>query len=140
MDLLSQTKHLVKQTGLAPDKLRGQNFCVDQVVLEQMVSSISRAANRQNTVQQADFSASDPFHREVETLANNAWLESGRGRWFYERARGSWLAAEQKASYRTTEQRAFREQTPKARRFGNKDGQNRRENRSGHRRNSPSGE
>lgn len=89
--------------------------------LEEMVSSISRAANRQNTVQQADFSASDPFHREVETLANNAWLESGRGRWFYERARGSWLAAEQKASYRTTEQRAFREQTPKSRRFGKLD-------------------
>jgi hypothetical protein len=89
--------------------------------LEEMVSSISRAANRQNTVQQADFSANDPFHREVETLANNCWLESGRGRWFYERARGSWLAAEQKASYRTTEQRAFREQTPKARRFGKLD-------------------
>lgn len=89
--------------------------------LEEMVSSISRAANRQNTVQQADFSANDPFHREVETLANNAWLESGRGRWFYERARGSWLAAEQKASYRTIEQRAFREQTPKARRFGKLD-------------------
>ncbi|NVN10477.1 AIPR family protein [Nguyenibacter vanlangensis] len=86
--------------------------------LEEMVSSISRAANRQNAVQQADFSANDPFHREVETLANNSWLESGRSRWFYERARGSWLAAEQKASYRTTEQRAFREQTPKARRFG----------------------
>jgi hypothetical protein len=89
--------------------------------LEEIVGSISRAANRQNTVQQADFSASDPFHREVETLANNAWLESGRGRWFYERARGSWLAAEQKASYRTTEQRAFREQTPKARRLGKLD-------------------
>lgn len=89
--------------------------------LEQMVSSISRAANRQNTVQQADFSANDPFHREVENLANNSWLESGRGRWFYERARGSWLAAEHKASYRTSEQKAFREQTPKARRFGKLD-------------------
>lgn len=89
--------------------------------LEEMVSSISRAANRQNTVQQADFSANDPFHREVETLANNAWLESGRGRWFYERARGSWLAAEQKASYRVTELRAFRQQTPKGRRFGKLD-------------------
>lgn len=48
--------------------------------LEEIVGSISRAANRQNTVQQADFSASDPFHREVETLANNAWLESEIGR------------------------------------------------------------
>jgi hypothetical protein len=89
--------------------------------LEEMVSSISRAANRQNTIQQADFSANDPFHREIENLANNTWLETGRGRWFYERARGSWLAAEQKASYRTTVQRAVREQTPRSRRFGKLD-------------------
>ncbi|TNC45235.1 AIPR family protein [Rubellimicrobium rubrum] len=89
--------------------------------LEEMVASISRAANRQNAVQQADFSANDPFHREVETLANNTWLESGRGRWFYERARGSYLAAEQKAAFRAGEQRAFREQTPKSRRLGKLD-------------------
>lgn len=89
--------------------------------LEEIVSSISRAANRQNTVQQADFSANDPFHLDVEALANNTWLDSGRGRWFYERARGSWLAAEQKASYRVADQRAFREQTPKGRRFGKLD-------------------
>ena len=89
--------------------------------LEEMVASVSRAANRQNTVQQADFSANDPFHREVETLANNTWLESGRGRWFYERARGSYLAAEQKAALRASEQKAFREQTPKSRRFGKLD-------------------
>ena len=89
--------------------------------LEEMVASVSRAANRQNTVQQADFSAGDPFHREIETLANNGWLETGRGRWFYERARGSYLAAEQKAALRVSEQKAFREQTPKSRRFGKLD-------------------
>jgi hypothetical protein len=64
--------------------------------LTEMVSSISRAANRQNTVQLADFSANDPFHQNVETLANNTWLDDGKGRWFYERARGSYLAAEQR--------------------------------------------
>ena len=56
--------------------------------LGEMVSSISRAANRQNTVQLADFSANDPFHQQVETLANNTWLDDGKSRWFYERARG----------------------------------------------------
>lgn len=110
-----------ESVGLSAVEVPVKIIRVTEGDLEKMVSSISRAANRQNTVQQADFSANDPFHREVETLANNAWLESGRGRWFYERARGSWLAAEQKASYRTTEQRAFREQTPKARRFGKLD-------------------
>lgn len=61
--------------------------------LAEMVASISRAANRQNAVQLADFSASGPFHQQVETLANNTWLDDGKGRWFYERARGSYLAA-----------------------------------------------
>ncbi|WP_174274386.1 AIPR family protein [Sphingomonas bacterium] len=89
--------------------------------LSTMVSSVSRAANRQNTVQLADFSASDPFHQEVETLANNMWLDDGRGRWFYERARGSYLAAEQKASYRKTDQQSFRVQTPKTRRLSKLD-------------------
>lgn len=89
--------------------------------LSEMVSSVSRAANRQNTVQQADFSASDPFHQAVEELANNGWLDSGKGRWFYERARGSYLAAEQKASYRASDTQAFRTQTPKSRRLSKLD-------------------
>lgn len=89
--------------------------------LSEMVGAVSRAANRQNTVQQADFSANDPFHQAVETLANNCWLETGRGRWFYERARGSYVAAEQKASYRAKDEQAFRAQTPKARRLSKLD-------------------
>ncbi|MCJ8158591.1 AIPR family protein [Sphingomonas sp. LaA6.9] len=89
--------------------------------LAEMVGSVSRAANRQNTVQQADFSSNDPFHQEVEALANNCWIDSGRGRWFYERARGSYLAAEQKASYRAKDEQAFRVQTPRTRRLSKLD-------------------
>jgi hypothetical protein len=85
--------------------------------LGEMVASVSRAANRQNTVQLADFSANDPFHQQLETLANKTWLDDGKGRWFYERARGSYLAAEQKAAFRKSDQQKFREQTPKQRRF-----------------------
>ncbi|MBO9136207.1 AIPR family protein (plasmid) [Rhizobium sp. B230/85] len=89
--------------------------------LAEMVTSVSRAANRQNTVQQADFSSNDPFHQRVEELANNSWLENGKGRWFYERARGSYLAAEQKASYRARDDQAFRTQTPRTRRLSKLD-------------------
>jgi hypothetical protein len=89
--------------------------------LSEMVASVSRAANRQNTVQLADFSAGDPFHQQIETLANNTWLDDGKGRWFYERARGSYLAAEQKAAYRKSEQQTFRAQTPKHRRLSKLD-------------------
>jgi len=77
--------------------------------------------SRKNTVQLADFSAVDPFHHHIETLANNTWLEDGKGRWFYERARGSYLAAESKAAYRKTDQNAFKLQTPKQRRLSKLD-------------------
>ncbi|MFZ6735403.1 AIPR family protein [Undibacterium sp. Ji42W] len=89
--------------------------------LSEMVASISRAANRQNTVQLADFSANDPFHQQIETLANTTWLDDGKGRWFYERARGSYLAAEQSAAYRKSDQNNFRQQTPKHRRLSKLD-------------------
>jgi hypothetical protein len=89
--------------------------------LGEMVSSISRAANRQNAVQLADFSANDPFHQQLETLANTTWLDDGKGRWFYERSRGSYLAAEQKAAYRKSDQKTFRQQTPKQRRLSKLD-------------------
>src|SRR5262249_2492190 len=89
--------------------------------LGEMVAAISRAGNRQNTIQLADFSAGDPFHQQIETLANNTWLEDGQGRWFYERARGSYVAAEQKAAYRKSDQQAFRAQTPKQRRLNKLD-------------------
>lgn len=89
--------------------------------LGEMVASVSRAANRQNAVQLADFSANDPFHQQLETLANNTWLDDGKGRWFYERARGSYLAAEQKAALRKSAQQVFRLQTPKQRRLSKLD-------------------
>jgi hypothetical protein len=89
--------------------------------LGEMVSSISRAANRQNAIQLADFSANDPFHQQLETLANTTWLDDGKGRWFYERSRGSYLAAEQKAAFRKTDEKSFRQQTPKQRRLSKLD-------------------
>lgn len=89
--------------------------------LDRMVSAVSRSANSQNTVQPADFSANDPFHVEVEKLANNTWLPDGHGRWFYERARGSYSAAEAKAATKAALKRRFAAETPKDRRFSKTD-------------------
>lgn len=89
--------------------------------LDEMVGTISRSANSQNTVQPADFSANDPFHVAIEELANNTWLPGAAGRWFYERARGSYGAAEAKSGYSKVQQRKFRAETPKQRRFSKTD-------------------
>jgi hypothetical protein len=89
--------------------------------LDAMVAAVSRSANSQNTIQPADFSANDPFHVAIESLANNTWLSDQSGRWFYERARGSYGAALFKASWRAGEKRRFASETPKERRFSKTD-------------------
>jgi hypothetical protein len=85
-----------------------------------MVSAVSKSANSQNTVQPADFSANEPFHVAVETLANNGWVPDGSGRWFYERARGSYGAAQAAAALRENGG-SFARETPKERHFSKTD-------------------
>lgn len=64
--------------------------------LEHIVPLISRFANSQNKVNDADFYANDPFHVEIEGLSRTVWAPSVDGssrqsKWFYERARGQYL-------------------------------------------------
>ncbi|MBS7473688.1 AIPR family protein [Pseudomonas syringae] len=66
--------------------------------LEHIVPLISRFANSQNKVNDADFYANDPFHVEIEGLSRTVWApavdgSSKQSKWFYERARGQYLDA-----------------------------------------------
>ncbi len=66
--------------------------------LEDIVPLISRFANSQNKVNDADFYANDPFHVEIEGLSRTTWApaidgSSRQSKWFYERARGQYLDA-----------------------------------------------
>lgn len=61
-------------------------------VAETMIPDISRFANTQNRVSDADLFANHPFHRKVEELSRRLWAPPRPGsqqmtRWFYERAR-----------------------------------------------------
>jgi hypothetical protein len=94
---------------------------VRDVDINSMVTSISRSANSQNTVQPADFSANDPFHVEVEKLANNIWCQDGRTRWFYDRARGTYEVAQEKAATSAAQLKRFKSESPKDRRFAKTD-------------------
>jgi hypothetical protein len=81
-------------------------------LLDELVPRISEYANSQNTVKSADFSANDPFQRELEKLSRTIWAPAADGsqsltRWFYERARGQY--ADAVAVERTpARQRAFK--------------------------------
>lgn len=64
-------------------------------VLDALVPKIARSANSQNRVSEADFSANDPFHVEIERYSRTVWAPAADGtqrqtRWFYERARGQY--------------------------------------------------
>lgn len=63
--------------------------------MDDFVPLISQYSNSQNKVQTADFSANDPFHREIEELSRTIWAPAQQGtqrqtRWYYERARGQY--------------------------------------------------
>ena len=71
---------------------------VPQDHVDQLVPLISRFANTQNRIQEADFSANHPWHIELEKLSRNTWTratsDAPRGtRWFYERSRGQYQDA-----------------------------------------------
>jgi hypothetical protein len=66
--------------------------------LNEIVPLISRYANSQNRINEADFSANDPFHVRVEELSRTIWAPATGGaqrqtKWFYERARGQYADA-----------------------------------------------
>ncbi len=71
---------------------------IDDENIDEMVSLISRYSNSQNRVNDADFSANDPFHVRMEELSRTVWAPATDGtqrqtRWFYERARGQYQDA-----------------------------------------------
>ncbi len=99
----------MKLTVVPPDKL------------DAFVPLISKFANTQNRIQEADFSANHPWHIELERLSRNAWTkpttETPRGtRWFYERSRGQY--ADELASQITPAgRRRFRIENPTSQKF-----------------------
>lgn len=89
--------------------------------LSVIVPLISRYANSQNKVNEADFSANDPFHVRIEDLSRTIWAPPSDGthrqtKWFYERARGQYADALGREGT-TARQRAFKESHPSNQRF-----------------------
>lgn len=83
---LSEVSVQAKITVVAPENL------------DAIVPLISRYANSQNKVSEADLTSNDPFHVEIEELSRTIWTPtSGDGlrqtKWFYERARGQYRDA-----------------------------------------------
>ena len=90
---------------VSPDKAR------------ELVPSISRFANSQNKVSEADFFSNSPFHVRVEELSRRTLAPARPGvafqnKWFYERTRGQYLNEKNKLS--TSEQKKFEATFPRS--------------------------
>lgn len=86
-----------------------------------IVGNISRFANSQNKVSEADLLANDAMHIKVEHLSRTVWARGKQGanrdtKWFYERARGQYT--DEKARRRTPAQlRMFEAEYPSSQWF-----------------------
>ncbi len=83
---------------------------------EEVIPLISRFANSQNKVSDADFFSNHPFHIRIETHSRRIWAPAVDGaqyetHWFYERARGQFLNEQAKLSL--SEKRRFLQQNPR---------------------------
>jgi hypothetical protein len=82
-----------------------------------IVSNISRFANSQNKVNEADLFANDAFHVRIEHLSRTVWAPARAGanretKWFYERARGQFSDEKGRRRSSTAKLRAFEAEYP----------------------------
>ncbi|MEA2601079.1 MAG: hypothetical protein QOF89_2071 [Acidobacteriota bacterium] len=85
--------------------------------VEAMVQNISRYANTQNVIQEADFSSNERFHVALERLSKTIWCPGEQSRWFYERARGQYRTAMSIEGTTPARLRDFRDRIPSAQKF-----------------------
>lgn len=82
-----------------------------------LVPKISRFANTQNKVSEADFFSNHPFHVRIQGMSRRLWAPPAKGQvyqthWFYERARGQY--ANEQAHLTETKKKEFVAANPKA--------------------------
>jgi hypothetical protein len=106
---LSRVQVPAKITVVPPDQLA------------QLVPKISRFANSQNSIAEADFESNNPFHIELERLSRTTWAPAPAGEtrqthWYYERVRGQYQV-ERARQQTPARRRSFDEQNPVGHKF-----------------------
>lgn len=86
-------------------------------VAKSLIPDISRFANTQNKISDADLFANHPFHRKVEEISRRLWTVPLAGaphgtHWFYERARAQYQAEQMQMTQ--GQRKAFQAMNPKA--------------------------
>ncbi|MBK8293664.1 MAG: AIPR family protein [Solirubrobacterales bacterium] len=89
---------LMSKVDLSEVAVQMKVTVVPEQALDDVVPSISKYANSQNKVSNADLSSNDPFHVQIEELSRVTWApaiddSAHQSKWFYERARGQYRDA-----------------------------------------------
>lgn len=89
---------------------------VEPELAAEMIPRISRYANSQNKVSEADFFSNSPFHIRLAEVSQRVLVPAQPGvnyqtRWFYERTRGQYQS--EKAKRSAAEQKKFEAEYPK---------------------------
>ncbi|MGW5031111.1 AIPR family protein [Streptomyces nigra] len=119
--------HHMMQKGVDLSQVRvpAKITVVRQEMLDELVPNISRFANSQNAIKEADLQANSPYHRRLQALSRSIWAPAPEGstrqsRWYYERVRGQYqvdLSALEKQAEKTR----FTREYPLAQKFGKTD-------------------
>lgn len=92
--------------------------------VNEVIPNISRFANTQNKVNEADFFSNDIYHIRMEEKSRRIWAPAQEGqlkktKWFYERARGQYQETQSKLT--PAKQKEFKEINPKSQMFSKTD-------------------
>ena len=87
-----------------------------------IVSNISRYANSQNRISEADLTANSPYNVALEQLSRAVWAPAAEGhtsqtRWFFERARGQYRTSLNKEGVTPKRRKVYAEQNPLKQKF-----------------------
>ncbi|MFD7474956.1 AIPR family protein [Streptomyces sp. NPDC059837] len=98
---------------------------VQPELLDQLVPFISRFANSQNSINEADFEANSPFHVELERASRTIWAPAALGstrqsRWYYERVRGQYNV-DRARRHTAAKKKSFDDEYPRGQRFAKTD-------------------
>ena len=89
--------------------------------IHELAPLISRYANSQNKVSDADFSSNDPFNIEIQRLSERIWTPGEQSRWFYERMRGQYQVERSRNGTSHAKLKEFDRKCPSGQRFSKTD-------------------
>lgn len=113
---IHRAKHRDKR-DLSDVQIQAKITIIEPEHIDSLVPLISRYANTQNRVSEADFSANHPFHVKVQQLSQTIWTPGEQNRWFYERARGQYEVAKAREGTTRARRKHFEAIQPSSQRF-----------------------